>query len=422
MEKKGKNDGVVVLICGSAVLLFLGIIYVWSEFVAPVSHYFGWTPGDVKLTSSFMLCCFVLGILASGRLQPKFGAQKLVLAGGMLMALGMLITSFIPQTTDATWLIYITYGVVGGFGVGLAYNTVITCAQKWFPHKRGLATGISVCTFGFSTVIFAPLVKVMIGYNAASGTIDNLGPITTFRILAAAFAAVTILLFSFIKLPAATEAQAAMPAALKEQKQYTTGEALRSPAFYFIALAMMMLTASYFILNPSFKDFAANRGLADTIGTVIIMLTGIASSLGRLAVPLLADKIGRENATLTILLVTAGATAALCVNSGVIYIAAVALIAFCYGGSSGVFPLLTADHFGLKNVGSNYGAVMIGFALSAMAFPLVLGQISVTDAAGLVNVEQTMLIKFITLAAFAMVGATMIILLKRDKAKKAAIL
>ena len=422
-KERSSNQGVRVLICGSVVLLFLGIIYVWSEFVMPVSRFFGWETGDVKLTSSFMLCCFVLGILASGRLQAKWGAQKLVLAGGLLMAVGMLATSFIPSNFLSPWPIYITYGVVGGFGVGLAYNTVITCAQKWFPKKRGLATGISVCTFGFSTVIFAPLVKVLIGYQTlADGSFgfSGFGPVTTFRILAIAFALVTLALFSFIKLPDDAGVQASVPPEMAAKKQYTTGEALKTKVFYMIALSMMFFTASYFILNPSFKDFAANRGLADTIGTAIIMMTGIASSLGRLAVPLLADKIGRENATFSIIVATALSTAALCINNGVVYIAAVAVIAFCYGGSSGVYPLVTADHFGLKNVGSNYGMVMVGFALSALFFPMILGKIQVLDAFGAIDIERTMTGKFIVLAIFAAVAAVLMFLVSLTKKKKAA--
>ncbi|MDR2754051.1 MAG: hypothetical protein LBB50_07065, partial [Oscillospiraceae bacterium] len=129
----GKSgSGTKVLVAGSVLQLFLGIIYVWSKFVAPVSRFFAGDGANlaevtksVKLTSSFMLGFFVLGILVGGRLQGKLKADKIVLLGGLLMAAGMLAASFLPASAPV-FLIYIFYGVVGGFGVGMAYNTIIS--------------------------------------------------------------------------------------------------------------------------------------------------------------------------------------------------------------------------------------------------------------------------------------------------------
>ena len=388
-----KNNGVRMLLTGSILQLFLGIIYVWSVFVEPVSIHFGWEKDSVKLTSSFMLCCFVLGILIGGKLQVKIGTSKIVLCGGLLMSVGMLLTSFVPM--NAPWLIYITYGIAGGFGVGMAYNAIISAAQSWFVHKRGLATGISVCMFGFSTVLFAPVIELL---NA------HFGLLTTFRILAAAFCLVTVVLFSFITMPDNTGAQT-KPAAVLETRQYTTGQMIKTPAFFMIMFSMMFLTSSYFILNPSFKTLAGDRGLSPAVATGLVMLTGVANALGRLGVPLLADKIGREKAVITIIVATALATVSLCFVTGVFFMAAVAIIAFCYGGSSGVYPLVTADYFGIKNIGSNYGAIMVGFACSALFFPMVIGLI--TDIT----------VKFIVLAALVTVGVLLIGVLMSLKKK-----
>jgi len=389
----GKNTGTRMLATGAVLQLFLGIIYVWSVFVLPVSEFFKWDVANVKLTSSFMLCCFVLGILIGGKLQVKLGTSKIVLAGGLFMSLGMLATSFIP--TGVPWLIYITYGIAGGFGVGMAYNAIISAAQSWFVHKRGLATGISVCMFGFSTVVFAPVIEKLV---------KEFDLMSTFRILSAAFFLVTILLFSFITMPENTGGQK-KSAPVLDSKQYTTSEMIKTPAFFMIMFSMMFLTSSYFILNPSFKTLALDRGLDANIGTVLVMLTGVANALGRLGIPLLADKIGREKAVITIILATAVSTAALCVAQGPIFMIAVAIIAFCYGGSSGVYPLVTADYFGIKNIGSNYGAIMVGFACSALLFPMIIGLIT--------NVT----IKFIVLAALVTLGSVLIVLLMQQKKK-----
>ena len=394
MEKKKLklSQGVMVLIAGSILQLFLGIIYVWSVFVGPVSEFFEWKIESVKLTSSFMLCCFVLGILIGGKLQAKTGAQKIVLAGGLLMAAGMLCSSFVP--VGVAWLIYISYGIVGGFGVGMAYNAIISCVQKWFPKKRGLATGISVCAFGFSTVIFAPVVKNLVA---------SMGLLAAFRILAAAFGLVTLGLFWLIKMPA--EDNAAAAASISDQRQYTSGEMLKTKQFYLIALSMMLLTASYFILNPSFTTLGAERGLTADLTTVLVQITGVSSAIGRLVVPVMADKIGRESATFSILALTAACTAVLSFATGTLFIIMVAVIALCYGGSSGVYPLVTSQYFGIKNIGSNYGLVMVGFMLSSLLFPLLIGFIA--DAT----------VKFITLGAMAALGCVLIILLSASKKK-----
>ena len=397
-SSSSSKQGVKVLVTGSILQLFLGVIYVWSVFVKPVSEFWKWDVDAVKLTSSFMLAFFVLGILIGGRLQNKLGTHFMVLGGGLLMAVGMVSTSLLSSA--AAWPIYITYGIVGGFGVGMAYNAIISCAQKWFPTKRGLATGISVCMFGFSTVIFAPLIEYLI---------RQFSLLTTLQILGGAFLVVTLALFSFIRTPEETTQTGGAAGSSVQQKQYTTVEMLKNPSFYLISLSMMLLTASFFILTPSLKSLPTELGYGSNIGTFIVMLTGIASALGRLAVPLLGDKIGPAKAVFTILAATAVCMAGLCINNSIVFIVAVAVVAFCYGGSSGIYPVVTGRFFGLKNIGSNYGMVMIGFMLSSLCFPQV------------INLITNNTVKFITLAGVAAFGAVIaiaLIMLEKRKGTK----
>ena len=389
------KQGLKVLVTGSVLQLFLGIIYVWSVFVLPVSEVYEWDIAGVKLVTSFMLSFFVVGILIGGKLLPKTGAEKVVLAGGLMLAAGMFTTAFLPASLAR--LMYLTYGVIGGFGVGAGYNAIISAAQKWFPQNRGFATGISVCAFGFSTVVFAPLVEALI---------RQFGLRTTFMILAGTFLIIVLAFFRFIRLPDESSPAGAPSAALLAKKQYTMTETVKTKEFYSITCSLMLATAAFFILNPSFKTFAVERGLSGSFGTIIVMMTGIANALGRLGTPLLSDKIGREKAALTIILATALCALLLCFAEGFLFMATIAVIAFCYGGYSGIYPVLTADYFGIKNVGSNYGAVMVGFALSALSFPIVIGMIG----------NNT--VKFIVLAALAALGAVLVLLLVAAKKVK----
>ena len=392
--------GLKVLITGSLMQLFLGILYIWSIFVIPVSEVFNWQIDSVKLTSSFMLSFFVVGIIAGGKLHLKIGSHKVVLCGGLLLAFGMLATAFLPA--NIAWLMYLTYGIIGGYGVGSAYNAIICAAQKWFPQRRGFATGVVVCAFGLSTVIFAPLIKTLI---------EKFELRNTFLILAGIFFAATMILFRFIRLPDENSQAPSQPsvnaAALSLKKQYVISETIKTKEFYFLAFSLAFATAPFFILNPSFITYAAERN-AQAFGLVIVMMTGVANACGRLTIPLLSDKIGREKTALAVLLVTSMNALLLSFAQSGLFITVVLATAFCFGGLPGLFSVFAADYFGIKNAGANYGAIMMGFALSALTFPMLIGLIP----------REYESLRFITLAAMAIAGAILIILLMVTKKRK----
>jgi len=405
---KNPGSGLKVLITGSIMQMFLGILYVWSVFVGPVSEFFSWHIDSVKLTSSFMLCFFVIGILTGGKMHLKVGSHKVVLCGGLLLSLGMLATAFLPQ--NVAWLMYFTYGIIGGFGVGSAYNAIICAAQKWYPSKRGFATGVVVCAFGVSTVIFAPLIRTLINQFELRNT---------FLILSAIFFTATMVLFRFIRLPdenalaavpssanAAGSANAAS-AALLAKRQFVVTETIKTKEFYFLAVSLAFATAPFFILNPSFITYAAERN-AEAFGLVIVMMTGVANSCGRLAIPLLSDKIGREKAALTVLVVTSICALFLSFAQSGLFIAIVLTTAFCFGGLPGLYSVFAADYFGIKNAGANYGAIMMGFAISALTFPMLIGLIPREHEA----------MRFITLSAMAAGGVILMLFLLVIKKKK----
>ncbi len=379
-----------VLIAGSVMQLFLGVLYIWSIFVMPVTDYFAMDVADVKLTSSFMLCFFVVGILFGGKFQVKYTTQKTVLIGGILLALAMFSSAALPQSMGI--LIYFTYGVMGGFGVGMAYNAIISTAQRNFPDKRGLATGISVCTFGFSTVIFAPLVENLSKILGLQMTFISLGVI---------FVVATVACFSFISMP---KEVANVATAASSEGDISTKEMLKTSSFYFITIAMMFGISVYFILNPSFKSLSLDRGLSDSMATVMIMLTGVSNALGRLFFPLLSDKIGRSLTAIVELAITAVGAFLLIFATEYLLMAVIIMITFCYGGISGTFPLITGKLFGLKNVGSNYGCVMVGFSVAALLFPIILTPV------------ENQMVLFGLLGAIAFVGVVFLLpVLKKEK-------
>ncbi|WP_066644615.1 OFA family MFS transporter [Christensenella timonensis] len=390
------------LFAGAIIQLCIGIIYIWSIFQPAVMEYYAWSAADASVTFSIMLATFVLGIVLGGRLNDKKGPRPVVFLGGAMFVAGILLSSFVPQ--NMPWLIYVFYGGMAGFGVGAAYTSTISCAQKWFLDKRGFATGIIVCTFGASTVVFTPIVNTLL---------KAVGVSQTFLILAVIFAVVILVFGWFVKNPSREYMDAfhvALPD-LSRQKQYAPLEMVKTKYYYFIFLSMMLLTPAYFIINPLLKSLGELRNLSEAAALAGVMVTGIASAAGRLVAPWLSDKIGRRNVLFVLYLVTLVCILLLTFAQSYLFIVLIALIAFAFGGSAGVFPAVTADYFGIKNNGVNYGLIMIAFAVSGLLFPAIAKVVTIDG----IPTPWT----FIIPAAACVVGIIVTALLKNDSAKKA---
>ncbi len=347
----------LILAMGMVMQLCAGIIYMWSVFKGPVSAYLSWEPAKAAITSSVMLSTFVLGIIIGGRMQDKYSPSPVALAGSVFLGLGMALSALTPPSQP--WLIYIFYGVIGGFGVGCVYTTTVSVVQKWFPDKRGFATGMMVAAFGFSLVLFAPVTKILLA---------NWGVPSTFLFFGILFFVICAFCSLFLKNP---EGKTQGGAAVSAQKQYTTAEMLRTKEFYFLTLSMFFLLPAYFILNPLFISLGVERGLTENMAALGVMLTGVASASGRLLTSWFSDYAGRKAGIVAITLITLTAALVMIFARGAVFLICIAAIAFSFGGSASVFAATAADLFGTKHMGLNYGCVMVGFGVSALVFPLV---------------------------------------------------
>jgi OFA family oxalate/formate antiporter-like MFS transporter len=182
------NNRYCILVSGMVVQFCAGIIYMWSVFKGPVGDKLAWS--GAALTANIMLAAFVLGIIFGGRAQDKLGPGPVTLAGSVLIGAGMACTAL--ATPSAPWLVYITYGAVGGFGVGTVYTSTIAVVQKWFPDRRGFASGMTVSAFGFSLVVFAPL---------ATALIAKIGVMAVFVVFGAGFLVVCGVSSLFLRNP-----------------------------------------------------------------------------------------------------------------------------------------------------------------------------------------------------------------------------
>ncbi|EEG75361.1 MFS transporter [[Clostridium] hylemonae] len=362
MQRLKNGSRYMALAGGIIVQIFVGIIYIWSIFQEPVIEYFNWTHSGAALTFSVMLPMNVLGVTAGGILNDRKGARFVLHTGGILMTAGLLLSSLIPK--GQPWLLYIFYAGMGGFGGGLAYNATVSCAQKWWLDRKGLAGGIIVCAYGMSTVVFTPVVNMLLGEN-------GVGVKNTFRILAAVFAVIVLTVGWFVVNPD----EEYMDNCVKDskewigKKQYKPGDVLRSGKYYMVLICLLCLTPAYLMLNPMIKSLGELRGLSEEIAVISVMITGLASALGRLTAAWLSDKIGCKRVLLMLYTITFVSILLLWNIHGNMFIVLIALITYAYGGCAGVTPVLATDFFGTKYMSSNFGLVMISVMISGIAYP-----------------------------------------------------
>ncbi len=340
----------------------VGVIYIWSVFKAPAMDFHGWEEGSVNLVASFMLFAFCAGNFFGGAAADSGGPQKVCFAGVLLFGCGILISRFIPAGSPII-MFYLSYCLVGGIGSGISYGAMLTCIQRWLPHRRGFATGIGAGAFGLSTVVFSPVADGLIkaaGFDAALG------------ILAAVFLVLGLLACIFVRLPDAeylaalpkrTEANAAVGA-----ESIPFSKAVRTLPFWLLFLNIFLFNGTWNMLNPLIKGLGLQRGLAETAAVMAVSLTGITNTAGRVLISTFSDRLGRVNTLYMVSAITAVCAALLSFAEGWAYFAVVLLTAFAFGGPAAVNPAATTDFFGTKHMGANYGVIMMALGVSSIVF------------------------------------------------------
>ena len=360
-----------VLGAGMIIQFCAGIIYMWSVFRAPVAAHLHWDAGSASLTSSIMLSMFVLGSILGGYAQDRLGPKSVTLTGSLMIGTGMVSTAFV--TSNAPWLLYVTYGIIAGLGVGTVYMSTIAAVQKWFPDRRGFASGMIVCAFGFSLVVFAPL---------ASAMLKELTVPATFLIFGASFFVVCTACSLFIQNPPEGYSPEGYVAAqvVHQKKQYSPQEIIKTKQFYLLLGALIFTLPAYFILNPVFISLGTARGLSNELAILGVALTGISSAVGRLVVSWASDKFGRKPAMAAIAAAILCASLIMTAGEGVLFLVCIMVISFGFGGAASVYAAMTADSFGTKHGGMNFGLVMLGFGVSALVFPIISNKLTASGS------------------------------------------
>lgn len=351
--------------CSLVVQLCVGILYLWSVFKTPIVDSFGWDASAAGMVSSYMLLAFVFGNLFGGFLNDKKGPRLTCFVGVVLFSGGIGLTALLNGETIG--LIYATYAVMGGLGSGFAYGACISCIQKWLPHRRGLASGLACGAFGLSTVIFTPLSNLLMSLNTTGGKV-NFTPV--FLTLAGVFAVLGLVASAFIRLPdeAYLKALGLKSGAVSSQKNYTLGEAIRTPVFWCLFFSIFFINGTWNLCVPLIKDLGIARGLSAGAAVACVSFTGITNAAGRIIMSTVSDRLGRTNTMHVLCGITFVGAILTTFITGYGYFAAIAIIAFAYGGPSAVNAALCTDLFGPKHSGVNYGVAMLALGFSSIFF------------------------------------------------------
>jgi len=348
--------------------LALGSLYGWSVFVPPLEKEFGWTRAETSWVYTIAIVCFALTFIAAGRIQDLKGPRICALLGAVFVSGGFVLASF----TTSLLMLYIFFGVVVGVGNGFGYATPIPVGSKWFPDRRGLVVGLMVGGYGGGSAIFGTLANWWL--------IPGVGWRTTFLVLGAVFFVMTMVGTALLKNPPPgyrpPNWQPAQGAATA-RADLTTRQMLATPTFYALWVAYCLGTTAGQMTISQLVPFAVSAGLGATVATVALIVTASGNAAGRILSGWLSDAIGRVPTLKTMVLLSALAMPALFVwrEQVVLFYALVFAVYWCYGTQLSVFASTTADFYGTKNLGLNYGVLFTAWGVAGIVGPIIGGYV-----------------------------------------------
>ena len=358
-----KKPPLLPILGGLVAMLCVGVIYLWSVLKNATMAYYAWDGGSVNLIASIMLFAFCVGNFGGGALNDRFGPKKVSFLGVVLFGVGVFCSSCV-KPGSSIWLFYLTYSAIGGIGVGVSYGALLSCIQKWFPHRRGFATGIATAAFGLGTVAFSPIIGTML---------ESLTVSATLRILSLVFLVVGLIACCFIRLPS-EEYLASLPKAAPKKnaivaaREVPLKEAIRTVPFWCVLLTIFFYNATWNMLNPIIRPLGEERGLSSALALTCVSLTGVFNAAGRFGMSALSDRLGRMETNVLLCVVTIVCALLLMFVGSYAYIVVVLITAFAFGGPSAINPATTTDFFGAKYSGTNYGVAMLSLGFSSILF------------------------------------------------------
>lgn len=407
-----------VLVGAGLLLQFsIGAVYAWSVFSSALQDEEAapdWALSKVEASLPFTvtIAMIFIGTYIGGRIQDKKGPRVVALSGGVIYAIGIILASF-ARGADQLWLLIAGYGVISGFGLGVAYIVPIAMLQKWFPDKKGLITGLAVGGFGFGAVLTSPVAKWLIDQ-------DPTQPTKAFLWLGVAYLVMSLIGASFFKNPpegyVVPGHEGAAGAGGAQAHEYTQGEALRTPQWYFLtAILTLNVSAGIALISVAAGSAEGIGGYSAAGAAAVVGVLAIFNGAGRIIWAATSDYVGRMPAFAAMLGLQGVCLLAMpyAQNAALWFILA-AIIYLCYGGGFGTMPATAGDFFGVKNAGAIYGLMLIGWSLGGVIGPIVISSLLGEGA------EPNYQLAYTTMGIIALASVALTFIAKRPKDRATA--
>ena len=392
------------LAIGVAAMLFAGVLYAWSILKSPLTAEFGWGASGLALNFTLAMSFFCIGGLLGANISKRAGHRVALMIAGGLSAAGFLLTAALQG--HSLLMLYVTYGVLAGSGIGIAYNVTIATVSAWFPDKKGLCSGCLMMGFGASALILGNLADALFK--------SNLGWRTTYVILGAAICAVLVLASLLLRKP---DGQTILPqpkvaktakAETFERQDFTSRQMLCRGSFWMAFVSISFLAAVGSSVISFAKDLALSVEAPEALAVSLVGVLSVCNGVGRILTGALFDAIGRRKTMLlaNILTICAAAVTLLAVSVGSLplCIAGLCLTGISYGACPTITAAFTSSFFGMKYFSTN---------MALMTFTVMGGSLIATLSNKVLEVTGGYPATFMMLLALTFVALVLNVLIRK---------
>lgn len=398
----------------------IGSVYAWSVYTKPIlakMAHLDWNLFDVTLTFSIAITFLGLSAAVMGKFVERKGPRIAGMIAATLFGLGTFSAGF-AILMESKYILYLSYGVIGGCGLGIGYITPVSTLVKWFPDKRGLATGLAIMGFGFASAISAPAIKILIDLVDISGTFFILGSVYFVIMFSSAL---------YLERPP----EGYLPEGFKEKiangskkmvlnlQDLTRDEAVKTPRFYGLWIMLFInVTCGIAIISIASPLLQEVTGVTSIVAASAVGLMGLFNGAGRIIWASASDYLTRP-VVYIIFFATQIFAFYMLPNASSIFIFQILLfyIMTCYGGGFSSIPAYIGDLFGTKELGAIHGYILTAWAAAGLVGPSLISYVK--DITGEYASTLYVFTGFFTVAL--VVSIAMLVNIKSMESKKLAL-